>query len=134
MILVELDNGTRREFNSSTELAEAIGRGEVGPSARIYHHLREQWLPITQHPEFQRRRGNGDRPLPPLERTRWTFFSVEPDEAHRLATTELRRPGSVETPETASSAPAAAQQAQPTPRWHRAIGSAMRRLRPKSSS
>lgn len=126
MILVELDNGTRREFNSSSELAEAIGRGELGPRARIYHHLREQWLPITQHPEFQRRWGNGDRPLPPLGRTRWTFFSIDPDEAHRLATTE--------TPETVSDAPAAAQDAQPTPRWHRVLGSALRRLRPKSNS
>lgn len=134
MILVELDNGTRREFNSSSELAEAIGRGELGSSARIYHHLREQWLPITRHPEFQRRGGNGDRPLPPLERTRWTFFSVEPEEAHRLATTELRRPGSAEAAETVAHAPAAALEAPPAPRWHQAIGSAMRRLRPKSTS
>ena len=96
MILVELDGGSRRQFTSPAELAEAVGRGEIGPSARIYHQLRDQWLPITHHPEFQRRWGAGNVPLPPLERTRWTFFSVDPDEAHRPATEQLRRRGSHE--------------------------------------
>ena len=70
MILVELDSGSRKQFTSPAALAEAVGRGEVGPRARIYHQLRNQWLPITQHPEFQRRWGGDSIPLPPLERTR----------------------------------------------------------------
>ena len=126
MILVELEHGARRQFGSPAELAEAIARGELGPGARIYHRLRDQWLPITQHPEFQRRRTAVERPLPPLERTRWTFFSVDPGEAHRLATEELRRPGS-DAPAKAESR--AAVEAY-TPAWRRAVGRAMRRLRP----
>ena len=131
MILVELDSGSRKQFTSPAELAEAVGRGEVGPRARIYHQLRNQWLPITQHPEFQRRWGAGSLPLPPLERTRWTFFSVDGDEAHRLATDQLRRPGSQEESEGPGKTVAGVEESAATSRWRRALGIAMRRLRPK---
>jgi len=131
MILVEVDTDTRKQFNSTAELAEAIARGEVGPNARVYHHLREQWLPITRHPEFQRRWAAPDRPLPPLERTRWTFFSVEPDEAHRPATAEMRRPQSADAQALVSEAPTQAEAPAEVSGWRRAVGTAMRRLRQK---
>lgn len=130
MILVEIEAGVRKQFASPSELADAISQGAVGRNARIYHHLRQQWLPITEHPEFQRRwSGAAERPLPPLERTRWTFFSVEPHEAGRPATAEMRRPGEIE-PEAGSRATSAGPATPAAPAWRRALRIAMGRLRP----
>jgi len=130
MILVELEAGLRKQFASPSELADAIGQGAVSRNARIYHHLRQQWLPITEHPEFQRRWAErAERPVPPLERTRWTFFSVEPHEAGRPATAEMRRPGEVQA-EDVSPASSTGPAKAAGPAWRRALRIAMGRLRP----
>jgi hypothetical protein len=77
MILIELAPGVRREFGTVDELALAISRGELPSNSRIYHGKAEQWLPITVHPAFQKQaRRHWDEPLPPLPRTRWTFFDA----------------------------------------------------------
>lgn len=78
MILVELETGAQRPFGSTSELIEAVRKGEVGPGARIYHRARDQWLPVTTHPLF--RKTWDERPLPPLPCRQWTFFSAEPEE------------------------------------------------------
>jgi hypothetical protein len=79
MYLVEIEAGREALYDSVDALAAAIRRGEVGPQARIYHRASSSWISITLHPEFRKAAATrGGEPLPPLARSQWTFFGVEP--------------------------------------------------------
>jgi hypothetical protein len=120
MILVELETGSQRLFGSLDEFSGAIRRGEVGPSSRIYHRTSGQWLPIDAHPEFRNNRFSGketERPLPPLERMRWTFYSAESPQAE------------VEPPTEPAPEPVARSDHHEEPGWRRILGRAVRRFR-----
>ena len=79
MFLVELEAGREALYDSTDALAEAIRRGEVGPQARIFHRASSSWISITLHPEFKKAAATrGREPMPPLARSQWTFFGVEP--------------------------------------------------------
>lgn len=124
MILIELAPGVRREFGTVDELALAIGRGELPSSSRIYHGKAEQWLPITAHPAFQRQtRRHWDEPLPPLPRTRWTFF----DASDELSTASRPADGQPGPKQNGSGAAPAESEAEPTSTS--VVGKALRFLR-----
>ena len=127
MILVELETGTQRPFGSTSELIEAIRKGEVGPGARIYHSARDQWLPVTTHPLF--RKTWDERPLPPLPRRQWTFFSAEPEVplSHSPAS-------QAEGDRAAGSGAAGAEATASAPAWQRVLTRARRYLRPRRGS
>lgn len=79
MFLVEIETGREALYDSVNDLAEALRRGEVGPQARIFHRASSSWISITLHPEFKKAAATRARePLPPLARSQWTFFGVEP--------------------------------------------------------
>jgi hypothetical protein len=79
MYLVEIETGREALYDSVKALAAAIRRGEVGPQARIFHRTSSSWISITLHPEFRKAAAARAREsLPPLARTQWTFFGVEP--------------------------------------------------------
>jgi transglutaminase-like putative cysteine protease len=79
MYLVEIEAGREALYDSVDALAAAIRRGEVGPQARIFHRTSSSWISITLHPEFRKAAAaRRSEPLPPLGRTQWTFFGVEP--------------------------------------------------------
>ena len=121
MILVQIPSGGQRQYGSSEELAAAIRRGDLEPDARIYHRAAAKWLPITVHPEFRRclaeRRAE---PLPPLARTRWTFFSTESAE---------QEPAHQATEQAHSAPQAAPPQEKPTSGWRRVLSRAIGRDR-----
>ncbi|CAN5763850.1 hypothetical protein BH24GEM1_BH24GEM1_31060 [soil metagenome] len=78
MYLVEIEAGREALYESVDALAAAIRRSEVGPQARIFHRASSNWISITLHPEFKKvSAARHNEPLPPLARTRWTFFGVE---------------------------------------------------------
>jgi hypothetical protein len=79
MYLVELEAGREELYQSVDALGSAIRRGDIGPQSRIFHRASASWISITVHPEY--RKASAERasePLPPLTRTQWTFFGVEP--------------------------------------------------------
>ena len=79
MYLVEIEAGREALYDSTSALAAAIRRGEVGPQARIFHRTSSSWISITLHPEFRKAAAARlSEPLPPLARSQWTFFGVEP--------------------------------------------------------
>jgi hypothetical protein len=79
MFLVEIETGREALYHSVNALAAAIRRGEVGPQSRIFHRASSSWISITLHPEFKKAAATrGSEPLPPLARSQWTFFGVEP--------------------------------------------------------
>ncbi len=79
MYLVEIESGREALYDSVTALETAIRSGEVGSQARIFHRASSRWISITLHPVYKRTAGALDsEPLPPLARTRWTFFGTEP--------------------------------------------------------
>ncbi|HWB42901.1 MAG TPA: hypothetical protein VG500_16680 [Gemmatimonadales bacterium] len=79
MYLVELEAGREELYQSPDALAQAIRRGEVGPRSRIFHRASSSWVSITVHPEYRKATATADdEPLPPMARTRWTFFGAEP--------------------------------------------------------
>jgi len=132
MILVELDTGDQRVFASPGELADAIKRGEVSPSARIYHRASAQWLPITVHPHFRETAAQRwSAPLPPLARTRWTFFSAEAPEPPAPESPSAGKAGGANAPPAASSP---SQNSSRTSGWRSALGRAMRHIRPGGKS
>ena len=53
MYLVELKPGMETIYSSDAELTEAVRKGEVTESAKVFHRARSQWVPITAHPKFQ---------------------------------------------------------------------------------
>jgi len=81
MFLVEIEAGREALYDSVNALAQAIRQGEVGPQSRIFHRASSSWISITVHPEFKKvAAARASEPLPPLARTQWTFFGVEPKE------------------------------------------------------
>jgi hypothetical protein len=53
MYRIELSPGDVTVFRSIEELAVAIKRGVITPSARIYHNTSGNWLPIGVHPHYK---------------------------------------------------------------------------------
>lgn len=74
MYLVEIEVGREQHYESTEALASAIRQGEVRPDSRIFHRASGNWVSITVHPEYRKVMAE---PLPPLARTRWTFFGLE---------------------------------------------------------
>ena len=78
MYLVELKPGMETIYSSVAELTEAVRKGEVTESARVFHRARSQWVPITAHPKFQEIVASlTSAPL----RKQWTFLPAKPGEA-----------------------------------------------------
>jgi hypothetical protein len=91
MYLVEIETGREALYDSVDALRAAIRCGDVGPQARIYHRASSSWISITLHPEFRKAAAaRAGEPLPPLARSQWTFFGVEPKgrEIHELPATD----------------------------------------------
>lgn len=79
MYLVEIAVGREQLYESPDALGSAIRRGVVGPESRIFHRASGNWVSITLHPEYKKVMADvATEPLPPLARTRWTFFGLEP--------------------------------------------------------
>ena len=79
MYLVEIAVGREQLYESPDALGSAIRGGVVGPESRIFHRASGNWVSITLHPEYKKVMADGaTEPLPPLARTRWTFFGLEP--------------------------------------------------------
>ena len=76
MFLIEPESGQRCHYTSVRALGRAIRRGEIGPTARIFHQASSQWLPITVHPEFRRAESEWEESSArDLQGRQWTFFS-----------------------------------------------------------
>jgi len=80
MYLVELRPGKEELYRTGDELAAAIRSGDVDIQSRIYHRATSKWISITMHPQYKAiaaERHPAPAPLPPLERTSWTFFNAD---------------------------------------------------------
>ena len=78
MYLVEIEAGREQVYQSVEALAAAIRRGVIGPDSRIFHRASSSWISITLHPEYRKAMAaRAAEPLPPLSRSRWTFFGTE---------------------------------------------------------
>jgi hypothetical protein len=103
MYLVELRPGKEELYRTGDELAAAIRSGDVDIQSRIYHRATSKWISITMHPQYKAiaaQRHPEPPPLPPLERTSWTFFNAaaetlegadpepQPDDAPRSGRSE----------------------------------------------
>ena len=79
MFLVELFAGREQLYESVEEFSAAIQRGDVRPDSRIFHRMTSTWVPVTKHPEYRKiMAGLAEEPLPPLARSKWTFYGLEP--------------------------------------------------------
>jgi hypothetical protein len=79
MYLVELRPGKEELYRTGDELAAAIRNGDVDIQSRIYHRATSKWISITMHPQYKAitaERQPAAAPLPPLDRTSWTFFNA----------------------------------------------------------
>ena len=79
MYLVELRPGKEELYRTGDELAAAIRSGDVDIQSRIYHRATSKWISITMQPQYKAiaaQRQPEPAPLPPLERTSWTFFNA----------------------------------------------------------
>jgi hypothetical protein len=112
MYLVELKAGTEMIYGSDAELTEAVRKGEVTESAKVFHRARSQWVPITAHPKFQEIVANLTSGT---VRRQWTFLPARQGEA----------PPPVEEPATVSAPSRAATGAKPAARrgWRLVFGS-----------
>jgi hypothetical protein len=76
MYLVELRPGKEELYRSGDDLAAAIRRGDVDVHSRIYHRATSKWISVTLHPQFKAIVAEkATEPLPPLERTHWTYLT-----------------------------------------------------------
>jgi hypothetical protein len=101
MFLVEIEPGREVLYHSVDALAEAIRNGDVSPRSRILHRASSSWISITLHPEFKRVAAQRhSEPLPPLARTRWTFFGTEPKGREIDETPAKSRDATQPTPKT----------------------------------
>jgi hypothetical protein len=76
MYLVELRPGKEELYRTTEELAAAIRKGDVDAHSRIYHRATSKWISVTLHPQFKAIVAERVAPpLPPMERTNWTFFN-----------------------------------------------------------
>jgi hypothetical protein len=84
MYLVELRPGKEELYRTTEDLAAAIRSGDVDVHSRIYHRATSKWISVTLHPQYKAiiTERSAPPPLPPLERTNWTFFN---DSAEDLA-------------------------------------------------
>ena len=73
MYLVELKPGIEAIYSSVAELTEAVRRGEVTPSAKVFHRARSEWAPITAHPKFREIVASLAGPA----RREWTFLPAK---------------------------------------------------------
>lgn len=82
MYLVELRPGKEELYRTTEELAAAIRKGDVDMHSRIYHRATSKWISVTLHPQYKAivaERPPAAPPIPPLERTNWTFFNDSAD-------------------------------------------------------
>ncbi len=78
MYLVELRPGKEELYRSGDELAAAIRRGDVDVHSRIYHRATSKWISVTLHPQFKAIIAEkAAEPLPPLERSSWTYLNAQ---------------------------------------------------------
>lgn len=79
MYLVELRPGKEELYRTADELAAAIRRGDVDAHSRIYHRATSKWISVTLHPQFKAISAQRppEPPLPPLERTTWTYLNAQ---------------------------------------------------------
>src|SRR4051812_531246 len=91
MYLVELRPGKEELYRTGDELAAAIRSGDVDIQSRIYHRATSKWISITMHPQYKAiaaQRQPEPAPLPPLERTSWTFFNAAAETLEGAADSE----------------------------------------------
>lgn len=106
MYLVELRPGKEELYRSSDELAAAIRRGDVDTHSRIYHRATSKWISVTLHPQFKAIVAErAAEPLPPLERTTWTYLTDQAETLQVPEEGEAGLQGSGETPSTGGSQP-----------------------------
>jgi hypothetical protein len=82
MYLVELRPGKEELYRTGDELAAAIRSGDVDVHSRIYHRATSKWISVTLHPQYKAivaEQRPAAKPLPPLERSTWTFFNDSAD-------------------------------------------------------
>ena len=81
MYLVELRPGKEELYRSGDELAAAIRSGDVDMHSRIYHRATSKWISVTLHPQYKAivAERPAAPPMPPLERSNWTFFNDSAD-------------------------------------------------------
>lgn len=82
MYLVELRPGKEELYRTGDELAAAIRSGDVDMHSRIYHRATSKWISVTLHPQYKAIVADqaAPPPLPPLERSTWTFFNDSADD------------------------------------------------------
>jgi hypothetical protein len=98
MFLVEIEAGREQLFQTVDALAAAIRGGMIGPDSRIYHRATSSWISITYHPEYRRAMAaRPAEPLPPLNRSQWTFFGTE-SPSRQIAETSEASNGQREAP------------------------------------
>ena len=92
MYLVELRPGKEELYRTGDELAAAIRSGDVDMHSRIYHRATSKWISVTLHPQYKAivSERPAAPPMPPLERSTWTFFN---DSADTLAGANDPAPG-----------------------------------------
>src|SRR6476646_10320293 len=76
MYLVELRPGKEELYRTTEDLAAAIRKGDVDVHSRIYHRATSKWISVALHPQYKAivSERSAPPPLPPLERSNWTFF------------------------------------------------------------
>ncbi|HKT61594.1 MAG TPA: hypothetical protein VJQ46_16175, partial [Gemmatimonadales bacterium] len=81
MYLVELRPGKEELYRTTEDLAAAIRSGDVDAHSRIYHRATSKWISVTLHPQYKAiiAERPASPPMPPLERTNWTFFNDSAD-------------------------------------------------------
>ena len=52
--LVEIRPGRELLYRTTWALREAMRSGEITPDSRVFHRATDQWIPITEHPEYRR--------------------------------------------------------------------------------
>jgi hypothetical protein len=115
MYLVELRPGKEELYRTMDELAAAIRKGDVDTHSRIYHRATSKWISVTLHPQYKAivSERPAAPPLPPLERTNWTFFN---DAAESLAGAQDASPD-----EQATDADDKSGQTDPNHPWRRPL-------------
>jgi hypothetical protein len=56
-IKVRNDKGSEFSFSSVEEFVDAIRCGGVTAAWEVFHTIAKRWLPVTQHPAFDKRPG-----------------------------------------------------------------------------
>ena len=116
MYLVELRPGKEELYRTGDELAAAIRSGDVDIQSRIYHRATSKWISITMHPQYKAiasERQPAPAPLPPLERTSWTFFNA--------AAETLEGASDPEPPEDDDASRSGRTEGGPTHPWRRPL-------------